>query len=79
MKSFLAGVELSMMGKFVSIVDWELNMRNKQTVYKIVYNLFGQGRQEFRIFDGEAAKHQVWDLEYFYEKFGATDIKINRL
>ena len=51
----------------------------EQTVYKIVYNLFGQGRQEFRIFDGEAAQHQVWDLEYFYEKFGATDIKINRL
>ena len=79
MKSFLAGVELSMMGKFVSIVDWELNMRNKQTVYKIVYNLFGQGRQEFRIFDGKPAQHQVWDLEFFYEKFGATDIEINRL
>ena len=54
-------------------------MNNQQTVYRIVYNLFGQDRQEFRTFDGEAAQHQVWDLEYFYENFGATEIKISRL
>jgi hypothetical protein len=64
----------------VEIFDHKIvKMKNQQTVYRIVYNLFGQDRQEFRTFEGEAAQHQVWDLEYFYEKFGATDIKINRL
>lgn len=60
-------------------MDWVLKMRSKQTVYKIVYNLFGQDRQEFRTFEGGAAQHQFWDLENFYENFGATDIKIIRL
>jgi hypothetical protein len=54
-------------------------MRNKQTVYKIVYNLFGHDKIEFRTFDQEPAQHQIWDLEHFFETFGATDIKINRL
>ena len=54
-------------------------MNNKQTAYKIVYNLSGHDKVEFRIFDREPAQHQIWDLEHFYEKFGATDIKINRL
>ena len=51
----------------------------KRVVYKIVYNFLGKQNQEFRIFDGKPAQHQVWDLEFFYEKFGATDIEINRL
>jgi len=64
----------------VKIFDHKIvKMRNKQTVYKIVYNLFGHYKQEFRTFEGEAAQHQVWDLEYFYENFGATQIKISRL
>lgn len=51
----------------------------KRVVYKIVYNFSGKPNQEFRIFDGKPAKHQIWDLEHFFEKFGATDIEINRL
>jgi hypothetical protein len=54
-------------------------MRNKQTVYKIVYNLFGHDKIEFRTFDQAPAQYQIWDLEHFFETFGATDIKINRL
>ena len=64
----------------VEIFDHKIvKMRNKQTVYRIVYNLFGQDRQEFRTFDQEPAQHQIWDLEHFFETFGATDVKINRL